>query len=289
MDRLAINGGTPCRQRPFPQRAPYGEEEIELLEQAVRSQNLFGMGGTMVPRLEQAFCELYGVRHAAASSSGTAALHVAIGTINPSPGDEIITAPITDAGTILPIVYQNCIPVFADVDETYTLDPADVERKITARTAAIVAVHLFGNACNMEALVEVARRHGIPLVEDCSQAHATRYQGRYLGAWGDIATFSFQQSKHMTTGDGGMTITNRDEWADRMSMFRDKGWTRQAGLARRSYLFLAPNYRMTELQGAVGLAQIRKVRTVVEQRTALGTRLNERINGIEGLHPVPVE
>jgi dTDP-4-amino-4,6-dideoxygalactose transaminase len=285
---LARDGGQPYRSQPFPRRTPFGEEEIALVTEAIRSQNLFGLGGPKVSALEQQFAGLYGVRHAVASTSGTAAIHIAVGTINPNPGDEIITAPITDGGSIVPIVYQGCIPIFADVDATYTMDPDDVERKITGRTAAILVVHLFGNACNMDALVELARRHQIPLIEDCSQAHVTHYKGRYLGTWGDIAAFSLQQSKHMTTGDGGMTITNRDDLSERMFLFRDKGWTRKPGWGPRTYAFLAPNYRMTELQGAVGLAQVKKVRQVVEKRMELGSYLTELLSDIPGVTPPPV-
>ena len=288
MTRLAIEGGTPYRSTPLPQRTPFGEEEIELVTEAIRSQDLFGLGGPKVTALEEAFAELYGVGHAVASTSGTAAIHIAIGTINPNPGDEIITAPITDAGSVVPIVYQNCIPIFADVDESYNMDPADVELKITDRTAAIMVVHLFGNACRMEAMVDIARRHDIPLIEDCSQAHATKYQDRYLGTWGDIAAYSLQQSKYMTTGDGGVTITARDEWAERMLLFQDKGWTRKPGWGARAYAFLALNYRMTELQGAVGLAQVKKVRAVVEKRMELGNHLTALIGGIEGVTPPPI-
>lgn len=286
--KLAVEGGQPYRTEPFPQRTPFGEPEIALLTEAVRSQNLFGLGGPKVTSLEKAFAALYGAEYGVASTSGTAAIHIAIGTIDPDPGDEIITAPITDAGSVVPILYQNCIPIFADVDHTYNMDPQDVEKKITRRTAAILAVHLFGNACDMEALADVARRHHVPLIEDCSQAHVTRYKGRYLGTWGDIAAFSLQQSKHMTTGDGGVTITNREDWAERMMLFRDKGWTRKPGWGPRSYAFLAPNYRMTELQGAVGVAQVSKVRDVVEKRMELGNLLTARIEDIAGLSPAPI-
>jgi len=286
MSKLAIEGGQPYRKEPFPARAPFGEEEIALVAEAIRSQNLFAPSGDKVKALEEAFAELYGTKYAIASASGTSAIHTAIAAINPNPGDEIITAPITDAGSIAPILFQGCIPVFADVDETYNMDPADVERKITDRTAAILLVHLFGNAARVDAIQEIARRHGIPLIEDCSQAHVIKYKGRYLGTWGDIGTFSFQQSKHMTTGDGGMTITNREDLAERMTRFRDKGWVRKPG--SRHYVLLGLNYRMTELQGAVGLAQIKKVRDVVERRMRLGHYLTEMISDIEGITPAPV-
>lgn len=288
MSKLAIEGGEPFRREPFPQRKPFGEEAIALATEAIRTQNLFGLGGPKTTAFEREFAALYGAKHVVASSSGTAAIHIAIGTLDPEPGDEIISAPITDGGGIVPVLYQNCIPVFADIDETYTMDPADVERKITRRTAAIVVVHLFGNACDMDAMLDIARRHGIPLIEDCSQAHATKYKGRWLGTLGDIAAYSLQQSKLLTTGDGGMTMTSRDDLAERMFLFRDKGWTRKPGWGPRSYDFLAPNYRITELQSAVGLPQVKTVRAVVERRMALGTHLTGLISGIPGVGPAPV-
>jgi perosamine synthetase len=288
MSDLAIHGGEPCRKRPFPPRTPFGEREIELLTEAIRSQNLFGLGGLKVTAFEQGFARLYGARHAVASTSGTAAIHIAVGTVDPEPGDEIITAPITDAGSVVPIVYQNAIPIFADIDATYNMDPRDVERKITGRTCAILVVHLCGNPCDMDAMTDIARRHNLPLIEDCSQAHLTDYKGRPVGTFGDIAAFSLQQSKHMTTGDGGVTITSRDDYAERMGLFRDKGWTRQPGWGARTYAFLAPNYRMTELQGAVGLAQLEKVESVVLHRHALGERLTGGIRDLDGLDPAPV-
>ena len=288
MSKLAIEGGEPFRREPFPQRTPFGDEAIALVTEAIRTQNLFGLGGPKTTAFEREFAALYGAKHAVASSSGTAAIHIAIGTLDPEPGDEIISAPITDGGGIVPVLYQNCIPVFADIDGTYCMDPADVERKITRRTAAIVVVHLFGNACDMDAMTDIARRHGIPLVEDCSQAHATKYRGRWLGTFGDIAAYSLQQSKLLTTGDGGMTTTSRDDLAERMFLFRDKGWTRKPGWGPRSYDFLAPNYRITELQSAVGLPQVKTVRGAAEKRMALGTHLTGLISGIPGVGPAPV-
>jgi len=288
MCKLAMYGGTPYWKKPFPKRAPFGDREVELVTDAIKSQDLFGLGGEKVTTFEKIFAKMYGAKYAVASSSGTAAIHIAIGTINPNPGDEIISAPITDGGAIVPILYQNAIPIFADIDSSYNMDPADVERKITKRTKAIVTVHIFGSACNMDAMVEISKKHNIPLIEDVSQAHATKYKGRYLGTIGDIGCFSLQQTKHMTTGDGGMTITNNDKLAERMRLFRDKGWTRKPGWGPRTYLFLAPNYRMTELQGAVGIAQLEKVKDKVRKRNELGDLLTSSISDIDGLIPPPV-
>lgn len=286
MTKLAVDGGTPVRTEPFPPRQPFGDREVELATQAIRSQNLFGPSGTMVPEFERRFAKLYGLEHAVTSTSGTAAIHVALGAVNPDPGDEIIAAPITDAGTILPILFQNCIPVFADIDDTYNLDPASVEANITPRTKAIIVVHLFGNPCDMDAMCDIARRHQVVLIEDCCQAHLTKYKGRLCGTFGDIGCFSLQQSKHMTAGDGGITITNDPDFGDRMNRFRDKGWTRKPG-ARR-YPFLGLNYRMTELHAAVALAQLEKIADVVQRRHELGELLSESIRDLPGLLPSPV-
>jgi dTDP-4-amino-4,6-dideoxygalactose transaminase len=288
MSKLAVHGGTPYRKRPFSERTPFGDKEVELVTEAIRSQNLFGLGGEKVTAFEKKFAEMYGVKYAVASTSGTAAIHIAIGGINPNPGDEIISAPITDGGAIVPVLYQNGIPIFADIDNTYNMDPAEVERNITKRTKAIVTVHIFGNACNMDAMVEISKKYNIPLIEDVSQAHATKYKDKYLGTIGDIGCFSLQQGKHMTTGDGGVTITNNDKLAERMRLFRDKGWTRKPGWGPRTYLFLAPNYRMTELQGAVGIAQLEKVKDRVKKRNELGTLLTSLIHEIDGLISPPV-
>jgi len=168
------------------------------------------------------------------------------------------------------------------------MDPESVESLITPRTKAILAIHLFGNPCDMDAMVDIARRHNLFLIEDCSQAHLTEYKGRPLGTYGDISCFSLQQSKHMTTGDGGVVLTNRDDLEGRMAGFRDKGWARRPGWGPRTYMFLAPNYRMTELQGAVGLAQIPKVQSVVDRRHDLGDYLTSLIGNIPGLDPAPV-
>ncbi len=287
-DKLAIRGGRSVRTRPFPQRRPFDGREVKAATAAIRSQNLFWSGGKYVVEFEKKFPAFYGMKYGVAATSGTAAIHLAVGAINPNPGDEIITAPITDLGSVVPILLQNAIPVFADVDPaTMNMLPEDVEAKITKRTRAILVVHLFGNACDIEAMVKIARRHKLPLIEDCSQAHATRYKGKYLGTFGDIATFSMQQSKHMTTGDGGIAITNNALYGKRMKAFQDKGWP-YLRFGRRAYKFLSPNYRFNELQAAVALEQLKKVRAVARRRHKLGTLLSKLIADAPGVLPAAV-
>lgn len=289
MSELAINGGTPVRSTPFPERKPFGEEEEQLLLEAVRSQNLFGKSGTFVPRFERAFAELYGAKYAQSCTSGTAAIHLAVGAVNPNPGDEIITAPITDPGSVMPILMQNAIPTFADVDPlTLNMTPESIEANITDRTRAIILVHLFGRPCNIDEVAEIAKAHDVMLIEDCCQCHATMYKDRYAGSFGHIACFSLQQSKHMTTGDGGMAITNDEETYIRLKLFSDKGWDYKY-MGERDHAFLAPNYRMTELQGAVGVAQVKKVRDVTLRRIALGRQLTDLIKHAPGVTVLPTQ
>jgi dTDP-4-amino-4,6-dideoxygalactose transaminase/predicted dehydrogenase len=281
---------TMCRQlmaAPANGRAPFDFNELKMVRAALISQNLCCVDGQMVREFERQFAFSYGVPYAVASTSGTAAIHVALGALDLNPGDEVITAPITDMGTIIPMLSLGAIPVFADVDRCLNMDPASVEQCITPRTKAIVAVHLFGNPCDMDALTAIASRYNLPLIEDCAQAHRTEYRGRLVGTIGDIGCFSFQQSKHMTTGDGGMTITSNAAYHERMKLFADKGYARK-GWGSRAYLFHAPNYRMTELVGAVGLAQLQKVQDVVAKRRELGERLTQLLSGIEGVEPAPV-
>jgi dTDP-4-amino-4,6-dideoxygalactose transaminase len=194
----------------------------------------------------------------------------------------VITTPISDFGTVAPILAQNGVPVFADVDPaTGNLDPAAVEAAITPRTRAIIVVHLFGGAAEVVALRSIADRHGLVLIEDCAQAWlGTTASGELLGTFGDIACFSLQQYKHITAGDGGLAITADAELATRMRLFMDKGWDRSGG---RVHLMLGLNYRMTELVAAVARAQLAKVADVVKRRRESAEQLVSALGGTVGL------
>ncbi len=285
--KLAIHGGTPVRTDPFPARPKFSLRDAQQLLEVLNQGTAFFPIGTKVYEFQARFAELYGVRFAVASTSGTAAIHVAVGAINPDPGSEIITTPVSDMGTVAPILLHNCVPVFADVEpETFNLDPRDVEARITERTAAIIVVHCWGQPADMDAFVEIARRHGLALIEDCSQAHVTRYKGRLVGTIGEIGAFSLQDSKHLQCGDGGVTITDRAEYGERMELFVDKGcdWTKDRRYRLR-YAFLGPCYRMTELQGAVLCAQMETLVERVRRRQRLGDMLTDMIADIPGVHP----
>ena len=286
-ETLAICGGQPVRTAPFPTRRPFGPEDLAQVKEALDSQNLFFAGGTKVYEFENRFAELYGVGHAIASTSGTSAIHVALGAVNPEPGDEVITTPISDMGTVGPIIQQNCVPVFADLQaDTFNLDPNSVADHVTDRTRAIIVVHCWGQPADMDEILAVARPRNIAVIEDCAQAHLTRYKGRLAGSIGDLGAFSLQASKHLQCGDGGVTITNDPALGERAHLFVDKGcdWTEDRKYRLR-YAFFAPCYRMTELQGAVLCAQLNRLEWIVERRQALGDMLVERLQGLDGIHP----
>lgn len=281
MDRLAVEGGDPVRRGPLTARQPFGEDAVRLATEAIRSGSLFGVGGPLTARFEAEFAAYYGARHAVTVSSGTAAIHTALAAVGPEPGAEVITAPITDAGSVLPILYERCVPVFADVADHLGMAVDAVEALVTERTAAIIAVHPFGGATDVRALRAVADRHGIALIEDCSQAHGTRLHGEFLGRYGHVGVYSLQQSKHMTAGEGGVCVTDDDDLAARMRLFSDKGWDR-AGAGARGYPVLGLNYRASELVAAVALPQLSTLDDVLARRRQYAEQLDVAVDKTPG-------
>ncbi|HEY6738348.1 MAG TPA: DegT/DnrJ/EryC1/StrS family aminotransferase [Actinopolymorphaceae bacterium] len=292
---LALNGGEPIRTTPFPsvsgpEGRTLGEEEVAALERVIRSGRLNSTVGGETRAFEAEFADYYGVAHAVASSSGTSALHLAVAAVDPEPGDEIITTGLSDAGTVLPILAQNAVPVFADVDPaTGNLDVESVRARITARTRAIIVVHLFGQPAPVAELRALADQHGIVLIEDCAQAYLTRCapDGALAGTVGHLGCFSLQQSKHITAGDGGLTISNDAALARRARLFADKAWPRDTD--ERTHLFLGLNYRMTELQAAVAREQLKKLAGVVDGRRKAADPLTTALDGLPGLSAGPSE
>ncbi len=260
----------------------FGEPELALLAEVLRSGTLTSTKGSVVRALEQRFAEALGVRHAWACSSGTAAFHTALAAIDPEPGDEIVTSPVTDMGALAPILFQGAIPVFADVDPVdCNVTAATIEPCLSERTRAIVVTHLFGNPCDMGPILDLARRRGIPILEDCAQAFLAREQGRMVGTMGAVGAFSLQQGKHITCGEGGLVVTDDDTLARRMFLFINKAWG--YGDPNPDHTFLALNYRLSELQGAVALAQLPRLEPFVERRIANAARLTAALRGLSGL------
>ena len=259
-------------------------QELSLLSRVLESGTLNCTRGTMVPELERRFAELLGMPAGTAVSSGTAAVHCAVAAVDPEPGDEIISSPITDMGAIAPILFQTAIPVFADVDpDTYNITAETIERVITPRTRAVIVTHLFGNPADMGPILDLARRHRFAVIEDCAQAFLATYKGRQVGTMGDIGCFSLQQGKHITSGEGGLVVTRNEHFARRIRLFHDKAWG--YGDPQPDHYFLAPNYRMTELQGAVALAQLDRLETFVRERQRMADRLTAALAAVPGVTP----
>jgi perosamine synthetase len=292
LDRPAVAGGEKAKQTPYGSATRYGEEEMNELREALEQNTLFYTQGRKVTQLETEFAANIGVRFAIACSSGTAAIHAACIALDISPGDEVIVSPITDMGTLVPILYQGAIPVFADLTpHGYTLDTASVEALITARTRAVIAVHLGGNACDLAALRALCDSQHLALIEDCAQALGCQYLNtrtpehptRPVGAFGQVGCFSLNEFKHISCGDGGIIVTDDADLAHRLRLGTDKCYDRRPGVVDRQPSFLANNYRMTELQAAVGRAQLRKLDDIVERRRHWCNALATQLGGTPGL------
>jgi len=259
-----------------------GDEELALLAEAIRSGTLTSTKGNFVRTLESRFAHLHGVKHAHACASGTAAIHTAIAALDLEPGDEVITSPITDMGALTPILYQGGIPVFADVEvRTCNVSADTIAARLSSRTRAIIVTHLFGNPCNMTAILALARPRQIPVIEDCAQAFLARHNSQLVGTMGSIGCFSLQQGKHITTGEGGLVISDDPALARRMFLFINKAWG--YGDPQPDHYFIALNYRMSELQGAVAVAQLEKLEEVVQKRRSAAEQLTQHLQLLEGI------
>ncbi len=259
-----------------------GEEEIALVSEVIRSGTLTSTKGNFVKSLEKKFAEMLGAKYAYACTSGSAAVHIAIAAIDPEPGDEIITTSITDMGALTPILYQGAIPVFADVcPKTWNVRAEHIEACISEKTKAIIVTHLFGNPCEMDKILALAKSRNIPVIEDTAQAFLGKFNDKYVGTLGDVGCFSLQQGKHITTGEGGIVTTNDDALARRMFLLVNKAFG--YGDPNPDHYFIALNYRMNELTGAVALAQLEKLHWSVNQRQKTAQQLSDLLAGVRGI------
>jgi len=282
---LALHGGEKAKTTAYGTGSKYDEQEERAVVEALRQGTLFYTLGQKTRQLCDGFRKRYGFEHVAATSSGTAAIHVAMGCAGVGPGDEVILTPISDMGSVIGVLYQNAVPVFADM-EPYSYSPSadSIADRITERTRAILVIHLAGNAADMDAINEIAGERGIKVIEDCAQAWGCRYKGRLVGTLGDMGCFSLNEFKHISAGDGGLVGTSDPEMGRDASLWADKCYDRSA--RHRDPWFLAPNYRMNELTAAVSLAQMEKMEAITSRRNALGRRLTEGISGLRGVHPL---
>jgi len=275
--------------------------EVIGSEELAEVQDVFAHGGVLfrhgfdglrnncykVKEFEQVFAKTMGVNNALAVSSGTAALRVALAALGVGPGDEVITQSFTFVATVEAIIEARAVPVCADIDTTLNIDPADLERRITPRTKAVIVVHMLGTPARLPEIVEICRRHNLLLIEDTAWGCGGNLRGKPLGTWGDIGTFSFDFAKTMTTGEGGMLVFRDEAVYQRASAWHDHGHENNPAVPRWEDTRASSgfNYRMMELQGAVGLAQLKKLPGVVDAQRANRDRLWDAIVGLSGVEP----
>jgi perosamine synthetase len=281
---LAINGGQPTMTQTLPARKRWGAQEHAQLGEMLEQASLFYLNGAQTRLLKERFQQHYPLDYLMPCSSGTAALHIAVQAAGVGLGDEVITSPITDMGSVIGILYQQGVPVFADLEpHTYNLDIEDVRRKITPRTKAIIAVHLTGNPCDLDALKALCDEHDLVLIEDCAQAWGAMYRGRPIGTVGHIGCWSLNDFKHLGCGDGGMVASSDPRFGPLLQKFGDKCYDRSG--SGRMPETLATNYRISEPQSAIAAVQMEKMWEWTQTRAERGRQLSQLLQDIPGIHP----
>jgi len=296
MEKLAIQGGTPVRITPFPDYVTIGEEEkravMEVLDSTVLSKFLGTWcpdfyGGPRVQAFEREWADYFGVKHAVSVNSATSGLYAAMGACGVGPGDEVIVSPYTMSASATAALVYGAIPVFADIDpDTFCLSPQSVRARITPLTRAILVVDLFGHPADMDAIMAIAREHRLLVIEDAAQAPGAKLERRYAGALGDMGVYSLNYHKTIHTGEGGVVVTNDDDLADRVRLIRNHAEVVVKKKGTKNIVNLIGfNYRMGEIETAIGSAQLRKLETLLAPRIAAADYLTERLRELPGLTP----
>jgi len=274
--------------RRVPLARPYlDEREEELVLEVLRSGRL-SLGPT-IDRFEELFAERVGAPYAAAVSSATAGLHLLVRTAGIGAGDEVITTPLSFAATANCFLYEGATPVFADVDaRTWNVDPAAVEAAITDRTRAVIAVDIFGYPSELDSLIDLCQRHGLTLVDDSAEALGAQYKGKPIGSHGPPAVFGFYPNKQLATGEGGVVTTHSEQLREELVSLRNQGRSYSGG-SWFDHVRLGFNYRWTDIQAAVGIAQLEKLDELLTLRSAAAARYNELLAGVDGVKLAPAD
>jgi dTDP-4-amino-4,6-dideoxygalactose transaminase len=281
---LALFGGKPIRTRPFTQWPIFGKEEEKRLLRVLRSGKWGRLHGEEVAQFEKRFAAMHGCKHGIAVCNGTVSLRIALLAAGIQADDEVIIPPYTFVSTATAVIEANAIPVFADIDlDTFNIDPAAIRRAITPRTRAIIPVHFAGQVADMRAIKEIAHEHNLIVIEDAAHAHAARYQNRPAGSLGHFGSFSFQSSKNLTSGEGGIITTDSDAFAAACRSIHSCG--RVEGGVWYEHHRIAGNYRLSEFQGAILNAQLNRLEKQTEARDLNGQRLAARLAKIPGVYP----
>jgi len=296
MTKLALTGGTPVRTKIFPQSNTIGEEEKKAVMKVLDSGNLSQYvgtwnpdfyGGPMVKEFEKNWADAFGVDYCMAVNSNTSGLYACMGACDIGPGDEVIVSPYTmTAGAIAPLIY-GAVPIFADIDEdTFCLDPKSIEANITPRTKAILLVHILGHPSDMDEIMAIAKKHNLKVIEDCAQSPMSTYKGKLVGTIGDVGVFSLNYHKHIHTGEGGMIVTNDPVIAEKIQLIRNHGEAVVAGKKTKDIKnIFGFNYRMTEMEAAVGTEQLKKLPGLIEKRIEYADYLSGIIGKLPGITP----
>lgn len=262
-----------------------GNEEKKLILDALKRGELSGTFGKYIETFEKEFANYSGCKYGVAVSSGTAALHLAMSVIDINPGDEVLLSSSTNIATALSIVHNGAIPVPVDCEEeTWNLNVNLLESLITKKTKAIIPVHLFGHPVNMNVLMKIAKKYNLKVIEDCAESHGASYRGKITGSFGDMGCYSFYANKIITTGEGGMVVTNNKSLFEKLKLFRNLAFTKP----RFKHNYLGYNFRMTGYQAAMGLAQTRKLNSIIKKKRKVAHTYNKYLSDIEGLQ-LPVE
>ena len=284
MSELALFGGKKTKQRLFPLWPQYDDRERRALEEVLESRVWWSTPGTRTLEFEKAFAEYHGARHGIAVTNGTAALEVTMAALGIGPGDEVIVPDFTFVATASAVLFANALPVLVDVDpETYCLDPTLTEAAITPRTKAIIAVHMGGHPADLDALQDIAGKHEVYLIEDSAHAHGSQWGGKKIGTFGKAGTFSFQSSKLMTAGEGGIIISNDDAFERQARSVHDCG--RMPGQWFYSHFIYGSNYRLSEWQGAILRVQLERLEEQTLDRHRNGRLLDRLLAEIPGITP----
>ncbi len=296
-ERLALEGGRPVRVKPIPPEYPgvpyFDEKEMEYVTRVIKSRNPFRFYGPnlqhMCDRLEEDFAKQRGVKHALGVSSGTEALYVALAALGIGPGDELLLQGYLWTSCINAVVRLGAIPRMVDIDETFTMSPGDLEAKIGPHSRVVLFVHMSGAAGNIEPVVAIARKKGLKVLEDCAQANGAKLGGKSIGTFGDIGIFSLQINKNITAGEGGIIICNDDHLYRRCFAAHDLGYARNnKGRLMETcddprYQLWGAGARMSELTGALALAQLGKIETITTAMRTAKWRIRSQLEGIPGL------
>lgn len=284
-EKLAINGGPKTVNTDFPWPV-FDQTDIDEITNVVKSGSWGNPDcGETVEMFEKEFADFCGSKYAIACVNGSVALRIALIACGVKPGDEVIITPYTFIATASIVLEANCVPVFVDIDpDTYNIDPAEIEKAITPATKAIIPVHFAGQACDMDAIMAIAKSHGLKVIEDACHGHGAEYKGKKLGSIGDAGCFSFQSSKNLTSGEGGMVITNDPDLYDMMNSLRNVG--RVKGGEWYEHHYLGCNYRITQLQTSLLLSQFKRLKEQTKRRHENGTYLNSLLEQIDGIEPL---